>query len=124
MYLKNVIVLLRGDTGEVDYGGLVRKTGLIMLFIGFIWLLTLQASVLLSGTRPALRTTLTKIDSQLNMSYSKKEVEDLLNEAAGAQYEATPVFLLPGTLMLAGGILGALARFSPRQGFPARSADA
>jgi hypothetical protein len=85
----------------------MRRLGLVLLLAGFGWLLAYQAGVLLRGARPALRGTLVKLDQQPNKSYSKQEVEQLLSEAGAAQYDATPVFALPGALMLIGGLLGA-----------------
>lgn len=83
----------------------MRRIGVAILIFGFGWLLAYQAGVLLRGPRPALRDTLVKLDQQPSKSYSREEVAELLREAGRAQYEATPFFALPGTLMFAGGLL-------------------
>lgn len=85
----------------------MRRLSLVLLLVGFGWLLAYQAGVLLRGSRPALRDTFVKLDQQPNKLYSRQEIALLLREAGIAQYEATPVFAWPGTLMFIGGLLGA-----------------
>ena len=95
--------------------GAIRRFGIVLLLVGFGWLVTYQVGVELRGSRPALQGTLVQLDQQPSKSYSKQEVAQLLREAGVAQYESTPVFLLPAALMLIGGLMSFTRSSSPAE---------
>jgi hypothetical protein len=88
------------------------KIGLGLLILGFVWLIGLQASVLLgAGIRPVLAAQYKEIDSTPVRLYSRIEVEEKIRATARSAFDAgTPMFILPGALMLLGGILVALSK--------------
>jgi hypothetical protein len=99
----------------VEVESALRKTAVALLLVGFGWLCWQQVGLLLVGSRPGLRVLLEQLDAQPNATYTKAEVERLGREAVSAQSTVTPLFAIPGSFMLLGGLLaGWSAR--PRNG--------
>ncbi|AKJ31449.1 hypothetical protein [Caldimonas brevitalea] len=59
------------------------------------------------GIRKVLKTEFDYLDSSPRVAYSKDEMEALLHRTARGSYNAQPLFILPGTVMFAGGLLAA-----------------
>ena len=65
----------------------------------------MQLSAVLVGERPGLRVLLTQLDAQHDRSLAKEIAEQIGREAVSAQCESVPIYGLPATLMLLGGLL-------------------
>lgn len=92
----------------------MRKIGLALLVVGFIWLGALQLlGVVRAGIRPVLADQYRQLDAEPARQYSVSEVEAKIQTTASDSYDAaTRWFLLPGLLMLAGGLMA--ARTNPK----------
>lgn len=100
------------------YAQAMRKTGLALLLLGFLWLVQLQVvSTLRGGVRPVLDAQYKAIEAQKGRTYSASEVEERVHTTAVAAYDAAPsLFAVPGAIMLLGGLLAARrSRGSPSQ---------
>ncbi|MDZ7813299.1 MAG: hypothetical protein U5L74_09340, partial [Ideonella sp.] len=87
----------------------MRKIGVALLVVGFIWLGALQILVVVrAGIRPVLAGQYHQLDAEPARQYSASEVEAKIHATASDAYDAaTRWFLLPGLLMLAGGLMAA-----------------
>jgi hypothetical protein len=94
----------------------MRKLGLSMLFLGFLWLCAQQVMVSFrAGIRPVLAEQYKQLDAAPTHQYSA-------SATAGATYDAASRwFVLPGLLMLVGGTLASLSKRAPS---PAPEGDA
>ena len=92
----------------------MRKIGLALLVVGFIWLGALQLlGVVRAGIRPVLAHQYGQLAAEPARQYSVSEVEAMIQTTARVSYDAaTRWFLLPGLLMLAGGLMA--ARTNPK----------
>lgn len=100
------------------YAQAMRKTGLALLLLGFLWLVQLQVvSALRGGVRPVLDAQYKAIEAQKGRTYSAPEVEERVHATAVAAYDAAPsLFAIPGAIMLLGGLLAARrSRENPTQ---------
>lgn len=84
----------------------MRILAAALLLLGFVWLSTQQIGLYLVGMRPGLRMLLSQMDSKPKTAYTSAEVEQLGRDAVTAQSASSPVFVLPGGVMLVGGVLG------------------
>lgn len=73
----------------------------------------MQVGVQLSGTRPGLRVLVSQLDASPKATQTRAEVEQLGRAAVTAQFEGTPLFVLPASMMLLGG--GGLALWAVRR---------
>lgn len=86
----------------------MRMIGVSLLLAGFLWLLVIQGVVLVrGGTRPIIGTAIAELKSKPGKVYSAEEVLAFVGRAANSAFEAQPIFVMPGTLMLVGGLLAA-----------------
>ena len=83
----------------------MKKIGVILFLAGFGWLCWMQLSAVLVGERPGLRVLLTKHDALHDQTLAKEVAERIGREAVSAQCESVPMYGLPATLMLLGGLL-------------------
>ena len=84
----------------------MRKLGFLLVTVGFGWLALLQgAQSLRGGIRPILAIAYAKVDQSGRSAILSREVIELLRETAVRCYDAQPLFLLPGAIMLIGAIL-------------------
>lgn len=84
----------------------MRTVAAALLLLGFIWLSAQQIGVHLAGQRPGLRVLLSQLDAKKKTAYTSAEVEQLGRDAVTAQFASSPTFVLPGCVMLVGGVLG------------------
>jgi len=86
----------------------MRKLGVTLLVVGFLWLLALQMQAALrGGIRPVLRAQYAQLDTAAKTSYSRQDVEELIGNTARDSFDAQPLFSLPGTICFIGGLLAA-----------------
>ena len=84
----------------------MRALAAALLLLGFGWLSAQQIGLYLAGPRPGLRVLLSQLDSKPKTAYTSAEVEQLARDAVTAQFGSSPAFVLPGCVMLVGGVLG------------------
>ncbi len=86
----------------------MRKVGVILLLVGFLWLLVLQGVVLVrGGVRPIIRVAISELESKPGKLYSAEDVVAYVGRAATSAFDAQPLFVAPASLMLVGGLLAA-----------------
>lgn len=89
----------------------MRKIGVTLLIAGFVWLLLMQGVVLArGGLRPIVGSAMGELESKPGKLYSAEEVQSFVVKAANSAFDAQPLFVLPGSLMLVGGLLAAVNR--------------
>ena len=89
----------------------MRKIGVTLLIAGFVWILLMQGVVLVrGGVRPIIGSAMGELESKPGKLYSADEVQSFVGKAANSASDAHPLFVLPGSLMLVGGLLAAVNR--------------
>ncbi|MEO6279063.1 hypothetical protein [Roseateles sp.] len=84
----------------------MRKLGLTLLVVGFLWLLVLQVQAALhAGVRAVVLTQYKQLDAEAKPSYSRQEVDGLIRNTARDAFDAHPLFALPGAVSFIGGLL-------------------
>jgi hypothetical protein len=84
----------------------MRKLGHTLLWAGFVWLLAIQFfGSMRIGIRPVVEAQYAKLSATGNKFYAIAEVERQIQETANATYELLPLVVVPGAVMLVGGLL-------------------
>ena len=93
----------------------MRRVGYALLLIGFGWLCFQQFEGLMrGGLRPVVSAQYAYLSPDSARTYSREEMQVRIRETAIATHGLFPWVIVPGALMLIGGLL--LARSKPRQG--------
>ena len=84
----------------------VRKFGFALLIVGMLWLIGIQLVVnLRGGIRPVLQAQYDLLEATPKAVYSKQEVEAYVRNTANAVFDEQPLFIFPGVVLFAGGLL-------------------
>jgi len=97
-----------GFAACITLDGTMRRLGLLFVFIGFVWLASLQ---LISYMRVLARPIADAANAEIaQMSVVTQEsAQGLVGRAIASSFDEQPLFILPGLFMLVGGVLIASA---------------
>lgn len=97
-----------GFAACITMDGTMRRLGLLFVFVGFVWLASLQ---LISCMRVLARPIADAANAEIaQMSVVTQEsAQGLVGRAIASSFDEQPLFILPGLFMLVGGVLIASA---------------
>jgi hypothetical protein len=84
----------------------MRKLGFILLALGFLWASLLELERFMrGGLRPLVLGQYAELSSDASHAYSREDVQLRIRETAISAYRMRPHPIVPGILMLTGGLL-------------------
>ena len=93
-----------------------RKLGFLLLFFGFAWLCFQQFDVTMrANLRQVGMAQHAKLSTDPMHRYSEQDVRSHIRETALAVHAHFPTVILPGTVMLVGGLLLAFGSRASKQ---------
>ena len=93
-----------------------RKLGFLLLFFGFAWLCFQQFNVTMRASlRQVGMAQNAKVSTDSAHRYSEQDVRNHIRETALAVNSHFPTIILPGSLMLVGGLLLAFGSRASKQ---------